>query len=244
VCSSDLNKVLHIKTSDNYLLEGVYIKNSKAKANIIAFQGNGSIYIYGMPFYNLFSESVPSNVFVVNYRGYGNSTGTPTVKGVLDDAKYAIEYFNTHLNKNKLPNIMFGFSLGGFVAANSLKHSDFKGLILVGTFSNSKDMIEFTKKDKVPFFVRPFISFKVDPNVYLLDNLTPVSRFNKPVLFIHGGNDSVIPCYMSKRLYESSPSTDKSIYIFDGVSHGDVLDVDIHRKRSNKLVSEFINKLL
>jgi acylglycerol lipase len=58
---------------------------------------------------------------------------------------------------------------------------------------------------------------------YLNKNL---QKYNLPVLFMHGGNDKIVPAQFSQRLYQSIPSKDKSIKIYDGAYHEIFNDLD------------------
>ena len=58
---------------------------------------------------------VRANVFILSYRGYGNSEGNPSEAGIQLDAEAAIEYvFKSTIDTNKV--FIFGRSLGGAVA--------------------------------------------------------------------------------------------------------------------------------
>ncbi len=236
------NNIVHIKTRDNLQLEALYLKNKRAKVNLICFQGNGSIFAYGLPFYEALRTRVPSNVFVVNYRGYGKNRGVPTIEGILEDARSSISYFTKHQNLENKPVYLFGFSLGGFVAANSIKETDAAGLILVSTFTNAEEMLSFTRKEKLSLVMRPFVRIKIGKEVLKLDNITPVKYFKKPLLIIHGEKDATIPSCMGKKLYRVSASSEKKLVLWEGAGHNEILSMPQYREKSVSEIVEFIGR--
>ena len=55
--------------------------------------------------------------------------------------------------------------------------------------------------------------------LYQLDPLYQVKYMTSPVLFLHGGNDTLVPSTVAEELLEVSGSSNKSLYIFQGASH-------------------------
>jgi abhydrolase domain-containing protein 13 len=53
--------------------------------------------------------------FVVEYRGYGLSSGTPSEKGIYIDARAAVDYLFTRHDVDHAQIALFGRSLGGAV---------------------------------------------------------------------------------------------------------------------------------
>ncbi len=55
------------------------------------------------------------NVMMMDYRGYGNSEGTPTEHGLILDAESCLRHLLTRDDINKHAIFLFGRSLGEFV---------------------------------------------------------------------------------------------------------------------------------
>ena len=82
---------------------------------------------------------------MLQYRGYGMSTGTPNEKGINVDAQTGLDYIR---NRHELRNtriVLYGQSLGGAVsiglAARNQKQGDIAGIILENTFLSMRKMI-------------------------------------------------------------------------------------------------------
>ncbi|KZV99318.1 YNL320W-like protein [Exidia glandulosa HHB12029] len=144
------------------------------------------------------------NVFMLSYRGYGNSQGTPTEKGLRLDAQAGLDYILSHdvLSKSKL--ILYGQSLGGAVALDlASRHPDkMSALILENTFLSIPKMIPAVLPALAPFSVFCMQKWNSERAI----TLVPPSV---PMLFLSGLQDEVVPCSHMERLHEiaSDPKT-------------------------------------
>lgn len=98
-----------------------------------------------MLFTALLTQLGIGNVFMLQYRGYGMSTGTPNEKGINIDAQTGLDYIR---NRHELRNssiVLYGQSLGGAVSiglgARNQKEGDIAGIILENTFLSMRKMI-------------------------------------------------------------------------------------------------------
>lgn len=85
------------------------------------------------------------SVFMLEYRGYGLSTGSPDERGLMIDAQTALDYLmNRHETKNN-KIVVYGQSLGGAVSiqlvAKNQKSGKISGLILENTFLSMRKLI-------------------------------------------------------------------------------------------------------
>ena len=53
------------------------------------------------------------DVFLIEYRGYGNSNGTPSEKGFIHDGETALKYLHNRQDVDSSQIVVFGRSLGG-----------------------------------------------------------------------------------------------------------------------------------
>jgi len=137
---------------------------------------------------------IPVQVFIVDYRGYGRSEGTPTEHGLYLDARAAWDYLT---NERGVPServIIFGKSLGGAPAIDLASQVEPAGLIVQSSFTSAADMAAV---------VMPLL-----PSVFLrtkMDSVTKISRISCPKLFIHSRADEVVPFELGYRLYQAAP---------------------------------------
>ncbi|KAL9652841.1 hypothetical protein ABK040_010873 [Willaertia magna] len=152
------------------------------------------------------------HILMVEYRGYGKSTGTPSEEGLKDDAETVIRYLlekRSDINPNNL--FLFGRSLGGAVALDlSSKYSNvIRGTIVENTFTSVNDLIP--KLFPYPI-VRNILQF-FNWNVWNNENVLRFSKFRNdyhrkrlggdlPILFISGRKDELVPCEHMDKLIE------------------------------------------
>jgi fermentation-respiration switch protein FrsA (DUF1100 family) len=80
-----------LTASDGVKLHAWWIPGDKARFTFLAFHGNASNIANRAPIYE-FLRSTHTNVFALEYRGYGHSEGKPSEAGVYRDAEAAYEY--------------------------------------------------------------------------------------------------------------------------------------------------------
>lgn len=150
------------------------------------------------------------NVLMVDYRGYGKSTGgKPSEARLYEDAESAWRYLNRQRTIEPKRTFIYGYSLGGAIAINlGLHHPNAGGLIVESTFTSMMDMAE-----------RKYAYLPVDMILnQRFDSVGKLSRIKIPMLFIHGTWDSRIPYQMSQRLFESAPQP-KFLKLIEGGEH-------------------------
>src|SRR5438046_2313794 len=127
-----------IETPDGEKLFAWYLRAPKPIASAVFCHGNSG---------NLtnFAEVMPHlvnagyNVLLFDYRGFGKSTGRPSLQGVISDGISAAR-FHDSIRPRDLPSILYGYSLGGAIAAQVLRVHPFDGLILQSTFTTLPDL--------------------------------------------------------------------------------------------------------
>ena len=87
----------------------------------------------------------------------------------------------------------------------------------------------------VPWILKPFVRFTVDPALLTVSNYEEVPKITVPILFITGGADNVIPKEMAEELYDSAATEDKRLHILEGGGHNDLPE----RKDYRELLREF-----
>ncbi len=159
------------------------------------------------------------SVFAIDYRGYGKSQGDfPSESQVYEDAQLAWDYLVKQRGINPNQIYIYGHSLGGAIAIDlAVRHPEAAGLIVEGSFTSTRAMVDFQKG--------LFWMFPID---FLLtqrfDSLSKVDRLQMPVLFIHGTADSVVPAQMSKKLFDAAPEP-KQLYIVPDGGHTNVAQI-------------------
>jgi len=201
------------ETPDGEMLYGWYCRADNPVASGVFCHGNTgnltkSAAAVGVLVQNGF------NVLMFDYRGFGRSTGHPSFTGVIADGVTAAR-FHDEIRPKHLPALLYGYSLGGAVAAQVIRHHPFDGLILQSTFTSLPDVARA---------VWPRLPFHRLAGNYF-DTRGSVSRMNVPLLVLHGSSDEVVPSWMAHALYDACAAK-KDIHIVDGGLHKDLYERD------------------
>ncbi len=132
------------------------------------------------------------NVLLVEYPGYGRSTGTPSQESITDVFIKAYDQFARDERVDKKRIVFLGRSLGGGVVCSLAKQREPAAMILSSTFSSVRS---FTGQYFLPGFLAR------DP----YDNLTVIKDYTGPLMLVHGTADKTIPIAHSKKLKSVHP---------------------------------------
>ncbi|MCL1991465.1 MAG: alpha/beta hydrolase [Spirochaetes bacterium] len=183
-----------LTTSDGLRIHGWYIPAPNARATLLFFHGNGGNISHRLGSIQIFHD-LGLSVFIVSYRGYGQSEGRPSIAGTALDALAAWDWLTRYRQIPAGNIVIFGRSLGGAVAMELAATVTPRALILESTFSSLADMTPF------PAFAAPFL---------LGGNFWPTAEsaaaFNAPLLIIHSPQDEVVPYRQGRRIYEAARS--------------------------------------
>lgn len=150
------------------------------------------------------------NLLLIDYRGYGKSTGgKPSEAKVYEDAEAAWQYLIGSRGVQPRQAIIYGLSLGGAVALDlALRHPDAAGLIVEGSFTSMQAMGEI-KHEYLPVGLLLNQRF---------ESLQKIPQLKIPLLLIHGTRDQKVPYAMSQQLYAAAPQP-KKLLLVEGGEH-------------------------
>ncbi len=183
---------------------------------ILFFHGNGEVvsdYDEVSPFYH----QRKINLVVTDYRGYGTSTGTPTLTDLVRDAHMIFKGIRGELSRRKLRNDLWvmGRSLGSISALELAYHYQemMKGLIIESGF---------------PSVVRIIVHLGMPASGMGLEKIDQecVERIKKiflPTLIIHGEKDSLVPLENAKDIYEHLGTQEKELLVIPSATHNDIM---------------------
>ncbi|MET0319270.1 MAG: alpha/beta fold hydrolase [Duganella sp.] len=158
-----------------------------------------------------------AGVTMFDYRGYGRSTGTPTIATLKDDALRVFDHVNA---RHPGRVVVHGQSLGSFVAAYvAQQRSAVRALVLESTTTNVRDW----GNARMPWYVWPFVRLEIDPPLQGIDNVAAVAAYAGPALVLEGEEDRITPPRLAKQVYAALPSSSKQLLMVAGAGHNDVL---------------------
>ncbi|MCL1893075.1 MAG: lysophospholipase [Holophagaceae bacterium] len=217
---------IEIPLSDGNVLRGIAMIRLEPRANIIYFGGNAELSQVATTKITQWSEQYQINVFFVDHRGYGASTGSPAVKNLADDALQIFD--GTSELRGDIPTIVVGYSIGSIPATYLAANRQVAGLALMAPLTSFSDKDLFPKKQKrklKPWYRVPFAKLiKVLPNFDIPENNEPlfqITAVKAEVLLIHGEADDVIPAQCSKKLFELATS-EKTLLLLPKHDHNNL----------------------
>lgn len=188
---------------------------------ILYFHGNGEIaadYDDLAPLYTRMGISL----LVMDYRGYGTSSGSPTASNLANDAPVVFHALDGICKLNGLIPVrryLMGRSLGSAAAIEiaSKVGDQIAGLIIESGFAYTFPLLE-----RLGLYVKG-----ADEERDGAGNLAKVRHIGVPTLIIHGESDTLIPVSDAEALYANSGAREKKLVRIPGGAHGNVMIVNI-----------------
>ncbi|MCO5564931.1 hypothetical protein L7F22_018601 [Adiantum nelumboides] len=186
--------------------------------NILFFQENAGNIAHRLEFIGLMMQRLHCNVFMLSYRGYGDSEGFPSQHGLIKDAQAALDHLLERTDIDTTKIVVFGRSLGGAVGATLVRNNPGKvaTLILENTFTSVLDMAGVM----LPI-LKWFIGGTGSKGLRIMNFLVRspwntidiIKHVSEPVLFLSGSLDEMVPPAHMKRLHAASSSNSRSLFI-------------------------------
>lgn len=182
-----------LRTDDGETLAGWWIPAPDARRTLIHFHGNAGNIGDRVELLRVFN-ALPLNVLMFDYRGYGDSTGTPSEEGTYRDARTVWRYLTEQRGLKPADIVLHGQSLGGAVAAELAEAVQPGALILESTFTSVPELAA----GLYPWLpVRWLARIRYDTRARL-------SAIRCPVLVIHSRDDEIIPYAHGERLHAAA----------------------------------------
>lgn len=199
-------------TDDNIKLHGWFIPNNNAKGTVLFFHGNAGNISHRLDSIAIFN-SLQLNVFIFDYRGYGQSEGKITEKGTYKDAEAAWNYLNNTLGINEKQIIIFGRSLGASIATWLARKHTPAALVIESGFSSVPAM----GQRLYPFLpIRWLAHLKYDTKQY-------VKNIACPVMVAHSKDDEIIPFEEGREIFEAAPKPKQFLEMRGGHNDGFII---------------------
>ncbi|KAE9401089.1 alpha/beta-hydrolase [Gymnopus androsaceus JB14] len=187
----------------------------RTRPTILFFHGNAATRAFKarIQHYSAFSSRLNVNVLAIDYRGFAESTGSPSEEGLVRDARAAYEWLISSGAKGEDILIM-GHSLGTGVSARlaaqlSKEELPYRGVVLMSPFSSINELLKtYSVMGTVPL-VKPLTMIPYAFNfitwalIHKFDTLSSVRQVKGKVLIAHAENDWDIPYTHSEALFNA-----------------------------------------
>lgn len=202
-----------IRTTDGETLHGWWIPaagdGAPARGIVLLFHGNAGNIAHRLDYARMFNR-LGYACLLLDYRGYGRSSGTPTEAGTYRDALAAWDWLATQRGARPQDIVIAGESLGGAVASWLAAQHPPRALLLLSTFTSVPDLAA----QIYPIFpVRLIVRFAYD-------NLANLGRIHTPVLIAHSRDDEIVPFAHGKALYAAARAPKQFLELHGGHNQG------------------------
>lgn len=147
-------------------------------------------------------KHVPVNVLIVDYRGFGKSSGSPTLNTLVSDAEAMYDYL---INKKGLKPediSVFGASLGGGVAIQLAKRRKINTLVVQSSFTSTQDVAGDVMSGLLPDVLVDALTPLVETPFNSVEAIKEARADN--IVILHGTNDEYIPYKQGVSLWRSA----------------------------------------
>ncbi|MBL1141609.1 MAG: alpha/beta hydrolase [Proteobacteria bacterium] len=203
-------KVIHDHEVQQYgvgenVLDVVVLNQGNENA-IIYFGGNAeSVVNNAKSFSQIF---INHTVYLVNYRGYGGSTGKPTEKNLYSDAHYLYDVFSKQHNQISVIGRSLGTGVATFLASTRAIYK----MVLITPY----DSIQNIAQSRYPVYP---ISLMLKDK---FDSASRIKDISASTLVILAEYDAVIPLKNSQQLIEKFPASQVQVETVNGDGHNNL----------------------
>ena len=216
-------KEVNLQTIDNNNINAIHLKVNNPKGIVLYFHGNrGNLERWGKvtSYFTKFNY----DVFVMDFRSYGKSTGKLDEILMYKDAQICYDYVKKLYPENKIT--LYGRSLGCTFAIKTASQNQPKQLILEAPFFNLTSVAKYHY---------PFMPFKLLMN-YKFESHTFIDDVSCKTTIFHGTKDNVIPYDSGKKLFQKSNKELTEFITIKKGTHHNLMSFELYENTVLKLL--------
>ncbi|WII70808.1 alpha/beta hydrolase [Bdellovibrio sp. 22V] len=198
---------------DGEVIHSLYFRAEKPKGVILYFHGNaGALDSWG-ELGEEFIKSTGWSLWMVDYPGYGKSTGSVGSEENLHKMASAV-FMEVKKLEPQHKIVVLGRSMGSGLALRLASENPLAGVILETPYYSGTELA----KTMFPWVPQLLVRYKFPSNEW-------AKEVSCPVLIVHGTEDEVIPLEHGKRLFELLPGK-KRMTVIKGGHHNDLTEYE------------------
>ena len=186
-------EAVEIPTADGERLQAWWVPAENARGVVLFFHGNAGNISHRLDYLLMFNR-LRYTTLILDYRGYGKSTGSPSEQGTYRDAEAAWEYLRHARQAQPGDVVIAGESLGGAVGTWLAAKVKPRAVLLFSTFTSVNDLGQ-----QVYWFLPVRLLSRIGYN-----NLGNLERIEAPVFIAHSPDDDVVPYSHGRKLFEAA----------------------------------------
>lgn len=202
-------EAIDIATEDSVLLHGWWVPAHAPRGTVLLFHGNAGNISHRLDYLRMFHR-LQYAVLIIDYRGYGRSTGTPTEQGTYRDAAAAWKWLTEKRGIAPRDIVLFGESLGAAVASWLAARTEPRALVMGSAFTS----LVALGAEAYPFLPVRLVSR------FRYDNLAHLENVDVPVLIMHSRDDDIVPFAHGMALFAAAREPKAFIELAGGHNDG------------------------
>ena len=218
-------------TEDNLRLQAWFVPAQNSRAVLLFCHGNAGNISHRIESIALFVR-LGLSVLIFDYRGYGQSEGTPSEKGTYLDAGAAWRYLVQVRGTAPADIILFGRSMGAAVASWLAVRENPGGLILESAFTSIPDMAAR---------LYPFLPVRILSRIQY-NTLENVQRKRCPLLVVHSLDDEIVPFSHGRRIFSSAQEPKKFLELKGDHNSGFLISGSLYLEGLSNFVAAYLKK--
>ena len=184
---------LRLTTEDGETLSAWWVPHGSPAGAVLILHGNAGNISHRIDYLTMFHR-LGYSALIIDYRGYGTSTGTPSEEGTYRDAMTGWNWLTGARGVPARDIVVVGESLGGAVAV-WLASQVTPGALVVAS--------SFTSVPNLGAQVYPFIPVRMICR-FSYDSISKVGSIRAPVLIAHSRDDDIIPFSHGRALFDAA----------------------------------------
>lgn len=221
---------LYLKTSDGITLHGWYVPAAQPRGTVLFLHGNAGNISHRLDSVLMFHR-LGYSTLIFDYRGYGNSAGTPSEQGTYRDAEAAWRYLTEQRHVPACRIALFGESLGGAVGAWLAARQQPAALVIASGFTSVPDLAQ----QLYPYLpVRWLARIRYDTRAYL-------RSVTAPVLIAHSPEDDIVPFEHGRALFAAAHPPRQFLELAGGHNDGFIFMREVWVGMLGEFLGEHVN---
>ncbi|HUH73959.1 MAG TPA: alpha/beta fold hydrolase [Chitinophagales bacterium] len=216
---------INFETKDKNSINALLFKADSSKGIIYYLHGNGG----ALSGWGEFAETYTNlgyDVLMIDYRGYGKSTGKiKSLEQLFEDNQFIYNILKEHYGENKIT--LLGYSLGSGLASKLASENQPQLLILQAPYYS----IEFVMNERLPFIPSFILKYNINTSEYL-------KKADMPVVIFHGLEDKTISYLNALKLQSEFKKSDTLISI-ENLGHAGMTENIIYQENLKKVLDNF-----
>ncbi len=185
---------------------------------VLHFHGNAEVVADYVPAVARLMNDLGVNVVFAEYRGYGGSTGAPSLPAMLGDAECVFQATGAPARRV----VPFGRSLGSLFAVEvAARHPDVAGLVIESGIADplERSLVRVSPEDlgASPSELHAAVASHFDQR-------TKLASYHGPLLVMHAAADGLISRSHADRMFAwgGALPSEKELVIFEKGDHGSI----------------------